>query len=119
MAVDLGFCSNYIVLKPEESSFFSLFHILFSCDLEKRKFVESSQKVEEDLGRRLIIFVSMLEQKTLHSVAKPMSTTGSAIDFYPNLLSCNRNLSVLLLNFLRGEFCGIALIIITIPVGLF
>lgn len=81
--------------------------------------MESSQKVEEDLGRKLIIFVSMLELKFLHSVAKPMSTIGSAIGSYLNLLSCNRNLSVLLLNFLPGEFCGIALIIITIPVGLF
>ncbi|KAJ0097751.1 hypothetical protein Patl1_28687 [Pistacia atlantica] len=102
MASDSSFCANYMVSKPEELDFFDLFHILFSGDLEKRKFVECSEKVEEGFGRRLIIFVSILVLRFLQSVAKPMSRIGSAIEFFLNLLSSNRNLSVLLLIFLRG-----------------
>lgn len=111
MAGDLNFSTSYMVLKPEELAFFDLLHILFSSDLEKRKFVESSYREEEDFGRRWIIFVSIVVQKFLQSVAKPMSIIGSTIELFLNLLSSNQNLGVLLLNFLRGQLVLFYLII--------
>ncbi|KAL5752971.1 hypothetical protein ACOSQ2_023478 [Xanthoceras sorbifolium] len=103
MACDKGFSSNYMLLKPEEVKLFDLFHILFSSDIEKIKFVDSSEGTEESFRRRWLIFISIVAQKFLLFVAKPLSWIGSGIEFMLNLLSVNRNLGVLLLNLLRGR----------------
>lgn len=102
MACNKGFSCSYMLLKPEEVKFVDLIHFLFSSDLDKPKFVDSSKGTEESFRRRWLIFISIIAQKFLLFVAKPMSFVGSAIEFLLNLLSSNRNLGVLLLNILRG-----------------
>ncbi|KAK7845884.1 hypothetical protein CFP56_008768 [Quercus suber] len=104
MACDKRFSSSYMLLKPEEVRFFDLIHILFSSDIEKRKFVDAPEgPTEESFGRRWLMFVSILTQKFLQFVAKPLSFVGSTAEMGLNLVSSNRNLFVLLLNALRGQ----------------
>lgn len=100
---DKGFSSSHFLLKPEEVRFFDLIHILFSSDIEKRDFVDSSEGKEENFRRRWLIFVSILAQKFLLFVATPLAAVGSFIEMLLNLLSSNRNLGVLLLNLVRGQ----------------
>ncbi|KAK1589469.1 hypothetical protein Q3G72_034417 [Acer saccharum] len=100
---DKGFSCNFMLLKPEEVKFLDLFRILFSSDIEKRKFVDSSEGSTEEycFRRRWLMFISIIAQKFLLFVAKPLLWIGSGIEFMLNLLSVNRNLGVLLLNLLR------------------
>ncbi|KAI9165122.1 hypothetical protein LWI28_008269 [Acer negundo] len=102
---DKGFSCNFMLLKPEEVKFLDLFRILFSSDIEQRKFVDSSEGSTEEycFRRRWLMFISIIAQKFLLFVAKPFSWIGSVIEFMLNLLSVNRNLGVLLLNLLRGR----------------
>ena len=99
---DKSFSSNYMLLKPEEASIFDLIHILFSGNVEKRKFVECPQGTEEPFGRRWVMFVSVLMQKLLKLVAKPLASFGSALEHWLNLLSSNGNFFRLVFNFIRG-----------------
>ncbi|KAM6591377.1 hypothetical protein CsatA_013982 [Cannabis sativa] len=103
MECNKDFSASYMLLKPEEVGFFDLMHILFSSDMEKRKFVDSSSATEESFGRRWIIFLSIVAQKTLSFVSKPLATVGSAIEMGLNLLSSNGNLFNLIYNSIRGR----------------
>ncbi|TXG59424.1 hypothetical protein EZV62_013997 [Acer yangbiense] len=100
---DKSFSSNYMVLNPEEVGLFDLVNMLFSSNIEKRKFVDSSEVEEQDFWRRWIMFISIVVQKLLLFFAKPMSIFGSAIEFFLNLLSINGNLASLLLNLVQGK----------------
>ena len=104
MACDKGFSCGYMLLKPEEVSFVDLMHILFSSDLEKRKFVDSSAATEESFGHRWLMFLSVVAQKSLQFVAKPLASIGSAVEMALNVLSSNGNLFRLILNSIRGWF---------------
>ncbi|KAI9089021.1 hypothetical protein K1719_029300 [Acacia pycnantha] len=100
-----GFSCAYMLLKPEEVRFFDLIHILFSPKyLHKTKLVDSWDDTFNDKFRqRWLICISILAQKLLLSVAKPLASIGSFVEMYLNLVSCNRNLFKLLLNFLTGK----------------
>lgn len=97
-----SFSKNYMILRPDETDVFDLVGVLFSSDLEKRKGVHCQEWRGESFQRRRIIFVSISVQKFLRSVAKPMACFGSVVEMWLNLLSCNHNFSMLLLNFLQG-----------------
>lgn len=97
-----SFSSNYLLLKAEEASFLDLGKILFSSDVGKRKFVDCPEGVCEPCGRRWIIFVSVLVQKLLRAVAKPMADFGSGVEHWLNLLSGNGGFFGLVLNSLKG-----------------
>ncbi|KAI9165799.1 hypothetical protein LWI28_020745 [Acer negundo] len=100
---DKSFSTNYMVLNPEEVGLFDLINMLFSSNIEKRKFVDSSEVEEQDFWRRWIMFISIVVQKLLLFFSKPMSIFGSAIEFFLNLLSINGNLASLLLNLVQGK----------------
>ena len=104
MECNKGFSASYMILKPEEVGFCDLMHILFSSDIEKRKFVDSSEATEESFGRRWLIFLSIVVQKSLQFVAKPLANIGSGFEMGLNLLSSNGNLFKLFLNSIRGWF---------------
>ncbi|KAJ4840852.1 hypothetical protein Tsubulata_029322, partial [Turnera subulata] len=101
--VDDGFSSNHLLLKPEEVSLLDLIKILFSNDLEQRKFVDSAEAKEESFERRWLVFVSIVAQKLLQFVSKPLSSMGSLTEMWLNLLSSNLGFGRLLLNVLRGK----------------
>ncbi|XP_059457487.1 triacylglycerol lipase OBL1-like [Corylus avellana] len=103
VACDKGFSSSHFLLKPEEVRFLDLIRILFSSDIENRDFVDTSEGKEESFRRRWLIFVSILAQKFLLFVAKPLEAIGSVIEMWLNLVICNRNIGVLLLNLIRGR----------------
>ncbi|KAK3416220.1 hypothetical protein EUGRSUZ_H01667 [Eucalyptus grandis] len=103
MACDKSFSSNYMLLSPEKVGVIDLFRILIHSDVGNRKFVDSSGEAEQSFQRRWIMFVSVLAQKLLLLVAKPLSGIGWAIEFWLNLLSSNQNLGGLLVNCLRGK----------------
>ncbi|KAK6152729.1 hypothetical protein DH2020_012368 [Rehmannia glutinosa] len=84
-----SFCSNFMLLNPEEAGFLELFKILFSSEIGKRKFVDCPDGTREPFGRRWIIFVSVLMMKLLKAVAKPMAGFGSGVEYWLNLLSEN------------------------------
>lgn len=103
-ACDNSFSSDFMLLKPDKVGVVDLVHILFSRDLEKRKFIDCPDGTsEESFKRRWLIFVSILVQKFLLSTAKPLAWFGSSIENWMNLVSCNRNAGRLFLNYLRGN----------------
>ncbi|XP_018715473.2 triacylglycerol lipase OBL1 [Eucalyptus grandis] len=103
MACDKSFSSSYMLLSPEKVGVIDLFHILMYSDVHKRKCVDSSKEGEESFERRWIMFVSILVQKLLLLVAKPMAWSGLAIEFWLNLVLSNRGLGRLLVNCFRGK----------------
>ncbi|KAA8531691.1 hypothetical protein F0562_006592 [Nyssa sinensis] len=106
MTMDCNKCfsSDYMLLKPEEARLFDLIHILFSPEIEKRKFVDCPKGIrEENFKRRWLIFVSVVVQKVLLLVSKPLGWVGRKIEWWLNLVSNNRNLGVLFLNFFKRK----------------
>ncbi|KAK3030111.1 hypothetical protein RJ639_038860 [Escallonia herrerae] len=98
-----GFSSDFMLLKPEEVSVVDLIRVLFSHDLKKRKFVDCPEGTsEESFKRRWVIFVSILVQKCLSTVGRPLAWFGSKVEQWLNLVSSNQNVGLLLWNFLRG-----------------
>ncbi|KAI3409323.1 Lipase_3 domain-containing protein [Psidium guajava] len=103
MACDKSFCSSYLLVSPEKADIVDLFRILICSDVHKRKFVDTSHEGEESFGRRWIMFVSILVQKLLLLIAKPLSWIGSVIEFWLNLLWSNLNFGRLLANCFQAK----------------
>ena len=103
MACDKGFSSSYMLLKPEEVKLLDLIHILFAKNIENRKFVDAPEGTEENFTRRWLIFTSVVVQKLLQFVSKPLSSLGSGAEMFLNLLPSNGGFRKLVLNFLRGN----------------
>ena len=97
------FSSDYILLKPEKLSFYELIRVLFPGDIEKRKFVDCQEGAESNFERRWVIFISILAQKFLQFVAKPLASFGSTFETGLNLFSTNGGFGTLLFNSLRGQ----------------
>ncbi|CAN7027418.1 hypothetical protein BRARA_F03831 [Brassica rapa] len=98
---------KYFVLDPREATFSDLACFLFSSDLRNRKFIDSSeQKLEDDLcrfRRRWIIFVSIVIQKLMILLRKPVYFLGFYISFWLNLLSSNGGFFKILPNLFKGK----------------
>ncbi|XP_048637451.1 triacylglycerol lipase OBL1 isoform X2 [Brassica napus] len=98
---------KYFVLDPREATFSDLACFLFSSDLRNRKFIDSSeQKLEDDLcrfRRRWIIFVSIVIQKLMILLRKPLYFLGFYISFWLNLLSSNGGFFKILPNLFKGK----------------
>ncbi|XP_038724079.1 triacylglycerol lipase OBL1-like [Tripterygium wilfordii] len=92
-----------MVLRPEEVSVVDLIRFLWNQNLKRLAFLEYPTGKEENVRRTWIIFISLLGQKILQSTTKPMSFFGSVFEMWLNLVSSNRNIAVLLLNFFRGK----------------
>ncbi|KAF8405011.1 hypothetical protein HHK36_009907 [Tetracentron sinense] len=98
------FNSNYLVLRPEEAGPLDLFRLLFSSDIEKRNFVDCPKGSKiSDFSRRWLLFISVVAQKILLSVSKPLSWIGSMFELWLNFFSDNGNLGGLLLKLLQGK----------------
>ncbi|KAF5736152.1 RNA-binding protein Musashi 1 [Tripterygium wilfordii] len=98
-----NFSGNFMVLRPEEVSVVDLIRFLWNQNLKRLAFLEYPTGKEENVRRTWIIFISLLGQKILQSTTKPMSFFGSVFEMWLNLVSSNRNIAVLLLNFFRGK----------------
>lgn len=92
-----------MLLNHEEVGVFDLVHMLRSHAIEKRNFVDCPKGMtEENFKRRWLLSMSVLAQKMLKSIKKPLAAMGSGIEYWLNLVSCNRNLSGLISNWIRG-----------------
>ncbi|KAJ9674389.1 hypothetical protein PVL29_023755 [Vitis rotundifolia] len=103
MASEDDLCRDYLLLKPEEASFLDLVRFLCCSEWEKRGFIECPEEKELTIERRWIIFISLLVQKMLLYLRKPMAVTGSVVELWLNLLSSNGGFLALLLNLLKGK----------------
>lgn len=101
-----SFANSYMLLKPEEAHFFDIFHVLFSRNLGHRKFVDSDAEgtFEGSFRKRWLIFVSIVLQKVMLHVAKPLAFFGSCVEMLINLVALNGGILRILFNFLTGEF---------------
>jgi len=97
---------NYFVLDPREATVTDLMRLLFYSDLENRKFVDTSvENLENRLCEfrgRWIIFVSIVVQKLLIILRKPLSFLGFALGFWLNLPSSNGGFFKIFLNLVKG-----------------
>ncbi|XP_020236643.1 uncharacterized protein LOC109816162 [Cajanus cajan] len=100
-----SFANSYMLLKPEDAGFFDLLRVLIYRNLSQRKFVDShaEDSLDESLGHRWLIFLSILAQKLLQLVAKPLSLFGTCVEFLINLVALNGGVFSLVFNFLRGK----------------
>ncbi|XP_015073053.1 uncharacterized protein LOC107017307 [Solanum pennellii] len=105
MGCNKEFCKDYFELKAEEASCYDLFRIFYSCELEKRKFLNAPQGTNNIQGiqRRWIVFASVSMQRFLISVKKPMNIIGSKVELLLNYPSCNGGLLKLFFNIILGE----------------
>ncbi|CAL9238514.1 unnamed protein product [Arabidopsis halleri] len=99
---------NYFVLDPREATVMDLMRLLLYSDLENRKFVDTSvENLENRLCEfrgRWIIFVSIVVQKLLIILRKPLSFLGFALGFWLNLPSSNGGFFKIFLNLVKGRF---------------
>lgn len=87
-----SFCSNYMLLKPEECSVLDLAKLLLSGKkLGQKDFIDcpNEEMTKEPLSRRWVIFLSILVQKILLATAKPLAGLGNAIEYWLNLQNVN------------------------------
>ncbi|PIA56482.1 hypothetical protein AQUCO_00700663v1 [Aquilegia coerulea] len=93
------FGDDFMVLKPHEGGSYDLFKLLFSRKTDENSFTECPTGTHiNEFRRRRLIFVSVVVQKMLLSMTKPMAWIGVLFEMW---LNCN--LSVLLLNLTKGK----------------
>ncbi|KAJ7966609.1 Lipase [Quillaja saponaria] len=108
-AKEQNMCHNYMLLKPQEASWFDLVRLLASSRMEKRKFIESPEERDDDLQelrkfqRRWLIFISLLVQKLLIAVHNPLGQIGYMLEMWLNFLSINDGLLGIFFNLLKGK----------------
>ncbi|KAJ0024235.1 hypothetical protein Pint_08762 [Pistacia integerrima] len=98
------FCSGYLHLKPKEASLVDLILLLFSSEFKRQRFVDCPERHNyRSFGYRWLIFISVIAQKVLFSLRKPMATVGYVLELWINLLSSNGGFFMLLINGLKGK----------------
>ncbi|TKY70578.1 Lipase protein [Spatholobus suberectus] len=100
-----GFADSYMLLNHEDAHFFDLLHVLLSRNLGNRKFVDchAGGAVEESFRHRWLIFVSVVLQKLLVLIAKPLAFFGNCVELLVNLLVLNGGFFRIVINFLTGH----------------
>ncbi|GKF09692.1 hypothetical protein Tco_0043916, partial [Tanacetum coccineum] len=78
MVCDKSFSTGkYMLLDHEKVGVVDLVHMLHSIDIKKRNFVDCpNDMIEKSFKRRWLLSMSVLAQKILKSIAKPLAATG-------------------------------------------
>ncbi|KAI3785074.1 hypothetical protein L1987_44186 [Smallanthus sonchifolius] len=101
---DKSFCEDHLLLSPKDVGLWDLTMLLFSKNIGNRKFIDCPNgTTEESFSRRFVIFISIVAQKILHLVYKPLTWVGSAVEFMPNYMHANGGFFKLLLNLVSGK----------------
>ncbi|RRT39407.1 hypothetical protein B296_00040040 [Ensete ventricosum] len=94
---------HHMILRPDRTGVFSLFQLLFRTKLDGHVSVETPIGMEIDWEkRRFAVFISILLQKMLMFIRKPMAWFGSAIEYWLNLVAENHGFISLVFNILTG-----------------
>ncbi|WVZ23592.1 hypothetical protein V8G54_002136 [Vigna mungo] len=104
-----SFADSYMLLKPEKAGFFDLLRLLTFRNISQRKFVEShaADDFNETLGHRWLIFISILAQKLLQLLAKPLSLFGACVELFINFIALNGGVFRLLPNFIKEKYLSL------------
>ncbi|KAK7311073.1 hypothetical protein RJT34_08966 [Clitoria ternatea] len=94
---------KYLLLKPQEAGVVDLGRLLFSSNLNKRRFIECPEDLEASLFQRWLLFISVLAQKILLLSRNSMKKVGDTLELWLNRLSSNGGLIRLLLNIQKGK----------------
>ncbi|KAJ8480520.1 hypothetical protein OPV22_024247 [Ensete ventricosum] len=95
---------HHMILRPDRTGVFSLFQLLFRTKLDGHVSVETPIGMEIDWEkRRFAVFISILLQKILMFIRKPMAWFGSAIEYWLNLVAENHGFISLVFNILTGR----------------
>ncbi|GJN01475.1 hypothetical protein PR202_ga18744 [Eleusine coracana subsp. coracana] len=85
--LDYCFSNDYMVLRPDRAGPVQLLHLLFSPKVGRNKAVDCFSSTEiRSFRRRLAIFLNLLLQILLLSVAGPLAALGAAVEFALNLV---------------------------------
>ncbi|XP_050944353.1 triacylglycerol lipase OBL1-like [Cucumis melo] len=98
-----SFSSSYMLVKPQEAKILDLGRLLFSKNLKRRKFVDSSHPNELNFWHRFFITLSIIILKFLQLFATPLALFGFCLEFSLNFLSFNDGFFGILLNILRWK----------------
>ncbi|CAL4885527.1 unnamed protein product [Urochloa decumbens] len=100
-----GFCSDFMVLRPDKGGFYDMFHLLCSCKVAENAAVDCPSGTEiADWRRRWVVFVSLVAQVLLLWVKKPVALLGRVMEYWMNLLNENGgSVLVLLVRALQGK----------------
>ncbi|RWW34367.1 hypothetical protein GW17_00000882 [Ensete ventricosum] len=97
--------SHHMVLRPDKTRVFHLFQLLFRTKLDGHVSIETPIGMEIDWEkRRWAVFISVLLQKILMFIRKPMAWFGSAIEYWLNLVAKNHGFISLVFNILTGPW---------------
>ncbi|RZC45668.1 hypothetical protein C5167_038616 [Papaver somniferum] len=95
---------DYVVLNPHDGGIIDLLRLLLFRDIEKSKFVDCPEGIyDAHFKRRWLIFLSIIVQKFLNFVKKPLAWFGMALEMWLNLYSDNGNSFGLLMNILKWK----------------
>lgn len=98
-----NFASNYMLLNSKDLGFYDVVYAVFFKNLHTRKFIDCSEGTRDEIrNRKWIIFASIIIQKLLCLLAKPLAGLGLKIEYWLNLVSGNGGFLGLIKNFLRG-----------------
>ncbi|KAM7278348.1 hypothetical protein ACFE04_005482 [Oxalis oulophora] len=87
---DDKFGEDYLVLKPNEATWFDLGRLLISSDLKNEGFIEfPEERLIRNCERRWVIFMSVFAQKLLLTMKKPMAFCGDVLEWWLNIFSDN------------------------------
>ncbi|KAG6624643.1 triacylglycerol lipase OBL1-like [Carya illinoinensis] len=103
-AYERQFCDHFMLLKPEDGSFYGLIRfLLFSDYSETSGFLHYTETdLQGDFWRRWYIFNSLLVQKLLLLFGKPLVLVGNMLKLWLNLLSRNGGFLKLFFKFFTG-----------------
>jgi len=85
--LDYCFSNDYMVLRPDRAGPFDLLHLLFSPKVGRNKAVDCFTSTEiRSFPRRFALFLNLLLQIILLSLAGPVAAIGAAVEFAVNLI---------------------------------
>ncbi|KAI4967554.1 hypothetical protein ZWY2020_024683 [Hordeum vulgare] len=85
--LDYCFSNDYMVLRPDRASPFDLLHLLFSPKVGRNKAVDCFTSTEiRSFPRRLALFLNLLLQILLLSLAGPVVAIGAALELALNFI---------------------------------
>ena len=100
------FDSDFMVLRPDKSGLYALFHLMWSCKVSENAAVDCPAGTEmSDWRRRWAVLVSLVAQVLMLWAKKPMALIGRVTEYWMNLVNENGGgVLVLVLRALQGTY---------------